>query len=74
MPPKTVYKCNWVPSVVTEGSLKDFVKIGYLPAKIVMHYRTPDPGEERPHPNNDEVIVFTDNMNRGFSPPGSKFF
>jgi hypothetical protein len=74
MPPKTVYTCNWVPSVVTEGSLKDFVKIGYLPAKSVMHYRAPDPGEERPQPKDGEIIVFTDHMNRGFSPPGSKFF
>ena len=39
-----------------------------------MHYRAPDPGEERPRPKDDEVIVFTDHMNRGFSPPGSKFF
>ena len=39
-----------------------------------MHYRAPDSGEERPLPKDDEVIVFTDHMNRGFSPPGSKFF
>ena len=78
MPPKTVTSCNWVPSIVTEGSLKDFVKIGYLPAKSVMHYRAPETGEERPQPKDGEVIVFTDHMNRadhmnrGFSPPGSK--
>ena len=74
MPPKTVYTCNWVPSIVTEGTLKDFFKAGYLPAKSVMHYRAPDPGEEKPQPKDGEVIVFTDHMNRGFSPPGSKFF
>ena len=74
MPPKTVYTCNWVPSVVTEGSLKDFIKIRYLPEKSVMHYRATEPGEEKPQPKDGKVIVFTDNMNRGFSPPGSKFF
>ena len=74
MPPKTITTCNWVPSIVTESTLKDFVTIGYLPEKSVMHYRAPDPGEERPQPKEGEVIVFTDHMNRGFSPPGSKFF
>ena len=74
MPPKTVTSCNWVKSIVTEDTLKYFVKIEYLPAKNVMHYRSPGPGEEKPQPKDDEVIVFTDHMNRGFSPPGSKFF
>ena len=71
---KTVTSCNWVPSIVTEDMLKDFVKIGYLPAKSVMHWRAPKPNEERPQPKDGEVIVFTDQMNRGFSPLGSKFF
>ena len=39
-----------------------------------MSYRAPDPEEERPNPRDVEVIVFTEHMNRGFSPPGSKFF
>ena len=39
-----------------------------------MSYRAPDPEEERPNPKDGEVIVFTDHMNRGFSPPSSKFF
>ena len=74
MPPKTVHTCNWFPSIVTEGTLKDFVKVGYLPAKNVMHYRALDPGKEKPQPKDGKVIVFTNLMNRGFSPPGSKFF
>ena len=74
MLPKTVTSCNWVPSIVTKNILKDYVKIGYLPAKDIMHWRAPKPSEERPHPKDGEVIVFTDHMNRGFSPPGSKFF
>ena len=39
-----------------------------------MSYRAPDPEEEFPQPKTGEFIVFTDHMNRGFSPPGSKFF
>ena len=39
-----------------------------------MCYHAPEPEEERPNPRDGEVIVFSDHMNRGFSPPGSKFF
>ena len=39
-----------------------------------MSYRAPKPEEEKPQPKEGEVIVFTDHMNQGFSPPGSKFF
>ena len=39
-----------------------------------MSYRAPDPEEERPNPKDGEVIIFSDHMNRGFSPPSSKFF
>ena len=73
MPPKTMTTCNWVPSIVTESTLKDFVTVGFLPEKSVMHYRVPDL-EEKPQPKDGEIIVFTDHMTRGFSPPGSKFF
>ena len=38
-----------------------------------MHWRVPKPSEESPQPKDGEVIVFTDHMNPGFSPPGSKF-
>ena len=74
MLPKTTTSCNWVKSIVTESTFDDFVKIGYLPKREVMSYRAPDPMEEKPQPKEGEVIVFTDHMNRGFSPPGSKFF
>ena len=66
--------CNWVPSTVTEDTLKEFATIGFLLEKNVMSYRAPDPDEERPQPEDGEVIIFTAHMNRGFSPPGSKFF
>src|SRR4051812_26832494 len=72
--PKTVTSCNWVPSTVTENTLEDFVKGSFLPAKNIPHWCAPTPGKERPQPRDGEVIVFADHMNRGFSPPGSKFF
>ena len=71
---KAPVTCNWVPSIVTKNKLAEFVKSGHLPKKEVMSYRAPDPSEEKPQPKEGEVVVFTDHMNRGFAPPGSKFF
>jgi len=39
MPPKTTTIYNWVPSTVTDDTLKDFVTIGYLLEKNIMSYR-----------------------------------
>ena len=61
-------------SIVTDNTLDDFVKTDYLPKKEVMPYRAPHPDEEIPQPKDGEVVVFTDHMNRGFTPPGSKIF
>ncbi|XBI52493.1 hypothetical protein VPH35_034857 [Triticum aestivum] len=72
--PKAPITCNWMRSNVTDGTLADFVKMGYLPKKEIMSYRAPDPSEERPQPRNGEVVIFADHMSRGFAPPGSKFF
>ena len=55
MPPKTPVTCNWVKSIVTDSTLDDFVKTGYLPKKEVMSYRAPDPTEEKPQPKEGEV-------------------
>ena len=74
MAPKAPTSCNWVKSIVTDNTLDDFVKTVYLPKKEVMPYCALDPEEEFPQPKNGEVVVFTDHMNRGFTPPGSKFF
>ena len=71
---KTVTSCDCVPSIITEAMLEDYVKIGFLLAKDVIHWRAPNPEEAKPQPQASEVIVFTDHMNRGFSLPGSKFF
>ncbi|SPT16016.1 unnamed protein product [Triticum aestivum] len=72
--PKAPITCNWMRSIVTDDTLANFVKTGYLPKKEVMSYRAPDPSEERPQPRDGEVVIFADHMSRGFAPPGSKFF
>ena len=72
--PKAPITCHWMRSNVTDETLADFVKTGYLPKKDVMSYRAPDPSEERPQPKDGEVVIFADHMSRGFAPPGSKFF
>ncbi|SPT17716.1 unnamed protein product [Triticum aestivum] len=61
-------------SNVTDDTLADFVKTGYLPKKEIMSYHAPNPSEERPQPRDGEVVIFADHMSRGFAPPGSKFF
>ena len=71
---KPLVTCNWVPSIVTESKLSEFVKSGHLPKKNGISYRAPEPSEEKPQPKEGEVIIFTDHMSRGFAPPGSKFF
>lgn len=72
--PKAPITCNWMRSNITDETLADFAKTGYLPKKDVMSYRAPDPSEERPQPKDGEVVIFADHMSRGFAPPGSKFF
>ena len=46
--------CNWVKSIVTESTLSDFMKTGYLPKKEVLSYRAPNPSEEKPQPKEGE--------------------
>src|SRR5215216_3635972 len=70
---KTYTACNWVPSRVTEEDLTNFVATGSLAKKEDLHLRVPGL-ECPPEPKDGEVIVFTDHLLRGFSPPGSKFF
>ena len=70
MAPKAATSCNWVKSIVTDSTSNDFVTTGYLPKKEIMHYHALNPNEEVPQPKEGEVIVFTDHMNRGFTPPG----
>ena len=46
---------------------------GALAKKSVLHWRVPGP-ECPPEPQDGEMIVFMQHLDRGFSPPGSKFF
>src|SRR5215216_1415752 len=70
---KTVTSCNWFISRVTEETLNEYVQMGVLAKKDVIHWRVPGT-ETPPQPKEGEVIVFTDHLLQGFSPPGSKFF
>ena len=74
MAPKAPTSCNRVKSIVTDSTLDDSVKTGYLPKKEIMSYCAPNPEEEFPQPKEGDVVVFMDHMNQCFSPPGSKFF
>lgn len=71
--PKVPSSCDWVASDATEEMLESYVAAGSLASKDVLKWRVP--GEEvHPEPKEGEVIVFTSHLERGFSPPGSKFF
>ena len=70
---KTVTSCDWVTSTVTEQALNEYVQVGVLSAKEVIHWQALG-AKTRPEPKEGEVIVFADHMGRGFSPPGSQFF
>ena len=70
---KTFTTCNWVSSRVTEEDLNNFVETGVLAKKADIHWSVP--GTKNPCESKEgEVIVFTDYMIGGFTPPGSKFF
>lgn len=64
---------NWGRSNMTELYLADLVDQGLLPPKEEIEWRAPE--EERsPQPGQHEVVVFAEHVERGFRPPGSKFF
>ena len=70
---KQFYSCNWVPSRITETQINGYVTTGALASKRVLHWRVPE-SECPPEPQEGEVIVFMQHLDRGFSPPGSKNF
>jgi hypothetical protein len=47
--------------------------MGILPEKEIVHWHVPGP-ETSPQPQEGEVVIFTDHLLHGFSPPGSKIF
>ena len=70
---KTYTSYNWVKSRITEADLNSHVVTGGLAKKEYIHWRAPG-DEVPPQPKDGELIVFTDHLGRGFSPPGSKNF
>ena len=70
---KQFSSCNWVPSRIKEEQLTGYVLTGALAKRDVIHWRVPGP-ECPPEPQDGEVVVFMQHLDRGFSPPGSKIF
>lgn len=64
---------NWVKSCMTDLMLDELVKNGSLPAKDQIRWRGPEE-ETRPVSAQYEIVIFADHLDRGFRPPGSKFF
>ena len=61
--------CIWVPSLVTEAILKDYQDQGLLAAQEEIGWRSSQ-GDDIPKPGEGEVVVSTDHILRGFTPPG----
>ena len=61
--------CNWVNSKVSDVIMQDYISQWLLYAKEAAACRVPM-GEWPPTPKDEEVIIFTDHLLRGFSPPG----
>lgn len=72
-PAKPSKVTNWPKSTMIELQLEEFMRQGLLPPKNEIEWRSPEE-ETRPQPDQGEVIVFADHLNRGFRPWGSKFF
>ena len=53
MAPKAPTSCNWVKSIVTDSTLDDFLKTGYLLKKEVMPCRAPNPDENFLNPKTE---------------------
>jgi hypothetical protein len=68
---KKTIECNWVPSEITKDFLRNAIKTGILTGASNCRLSK---GECPPMPREGEVIIFLDHVERGFSPPGSKFF
>lgn len=64
---------NWERSLVTKQILDDFVSQGLLVSQQEIRWWVSN-GEAIPTPAEDEIVVFTDHILRGFTPPGSRFF
>jgi len=70
---KRTISCNWEGSWVTEEHLTDLAAKGFLPPKENNIWRAPG-SEVEPRPKPNELVMFVEHVDRGFSPPGSAFF
>ena len=70
-PAKRSISADWAGSTVTAEQLKEHRLAGLLPSSV----RARAPGDETiPSPAKDEVVIFTEHLFRGFTPPGNLFF
>lgn len=72
MAPK-VKMVNWAKSNMSELRLQALVESGLLPPKEEIEWCAPEE-EIHPQPGQNEIVLFADHLDRGFRPPGSKFF
>ena len=54
--PKAPITCYWMRSNVTDDTLADFVKTGYLPRKEIMSYRAPGPQKRNLIPRRGKLL------------------
>lgn len=67
----TISKINLLQSEINDTVLEEFVKVGTLAPQEAIGWR-PALGERCPQPASGEVVVFTDHIEWGFTPPDSK--
>ena len=68
---KRSISADWGGSTVTAEQLKTYRLTGLIPSGV----QARAPGDEIvPSPTKGEVVVFTEHLLRGFSPPGNLFF
>ena len=56
MSPTAPTSYNWVKSIVTDSTLDDFLKTGYLLKKEVMPCRAPNPDENFLNPKTERLL------------------
>ena len=68
---KRSISADWGGSTVTAEQLKTHQSTGLIPSNV----KARAPGNEIvPAPAKDEVVIFTEHLFRGFTPPGNLFF
>jgi hypothetical protein len=68
---KKAIECNWVRSTVSTNHINRLIDNGLLSGTESCRVSKKDCP---PKPKAGEVVIFSDHIERGFDPPGSKFF